>query len=65
MQQKEEEKQIVEVESKIQTNNIVQPKDITTKYTTVKNIIEQKKEQKLAQEQKIQISNIMSPPSLP
>ena len=46
--------------------SVIQQKDVTTKdITTNKNIIEQKEEQKLAEEQKIQKSNVMSPPSLP
>jgi DNA-binding beta-propeller fold protein YncE len=46
--------------------NLIEQKDATTKdITTNKNIIEQTEEQKLAEEQKIQKSNIMSPPSLP
>ena len=40
--------------------------DITTKgITTIDSIIEQEEKQKLAEEQKIQQSNVMSPPSLP
>ena len=64
MMEQKEQKQIEE-KQKIQTNNIIQPKDITTKDTTAKNVIEQKEEQKLAEEQKVQKSNVMSPPSLP
>src|SRR5215204_5328985 len=63
IQQKLQQKQIEQ--QNIQTNNIIQPKDITTKDTAIKNIIEQKEEQNLAEEQKIQKSIVMSPPSLP
>ncbi len=63
IQQKLQQKQIEQ--QNIQTNNIIQPKDITTKDTAIKNIIEQKEDQKLAEEQKIQKSIVMSPPSLP
>ena len=46
--------------------NIIQHQDIPTKDITINNnIIEQEEEQKLADEQKIQRSNVMSPPSLP
>ncbi|HZB16569.1 MAG TPA: sialidase family protein, partial [Nitrososphaeraceae archaeon] len=65
IEQKEQQKQIEEEKQNIQTNNIIQPKDVSTKDTTNKNILEQKEEQKLAEEQKIQKSNVMSPPSLP
>ena len=40
--------------------------DITAKgINTINNIIERGNEQELAEEQKIQQSNVMSPPSLP
>jgi hypothetical protein len=65
IEQKEQQKQIEEEKQNIQTNNIIQPKDVSTKDTTNKNILEQKEQQKLAEEQKIQKSNVMSPPSLP
>jgi hypothetical protein len=46
--------------------NIIQQQDIPTKDITINNnIIEQEEEQKLVDEQKIQKSNVMSPPSLP
>ena len=46
--------------------NILEQNDSTTKnIITNNNIIEQEKTQKLAEEQKIQKSNVMSPPSLP
>jgi YVTN family beta-propeller protein len=52
---------------RIMIKNMNQQKDITTKDIAINNnnIIEQEEEQKLADQQKIQESNVMSPPSLP
>jgi hypothetical protein len=44
MMEQKEQKQIEE-EQNVQTNNVIQPKDVTTKDTHNKNILEQKEEQ--------------------
>lgn len=45
--------------------SIIQQQDITTKDVTINNNIIDQKEQKLIEEQRIQKSNSLSPPSLP